>query len=224
MQKFNPGIFKPDKPTKNNDLVRSTKEVDIANLLRRLGIRYEYEKELILDGEKFVPDFFLKDFDVYLEYYGLMNWKVYAKRAEYKLKRYTEHKVRCIHLFRSSVININRILRFELNKINALQAGDAYSYKAELPVFIMALEKQPAFKKRRKFKWEPTLDKILLMNSTLDGNLEILAKVLHKEAGDLKKRIKFLEARKRKVEREIARNASRAKLASLSGKKPERSG
>lgn len=216
---FKPGSFKPDKPTKNDDLVRSTKEVDIANLLRRLGIRYEYEKELILDGEKFVPDFYLTDFDIYVEYYGLMNWKVYAKRTEYKFKRYTEYKVRCIHLFRSSLININRILRFELNKIKALDKEEGYSYKAELPVFIMALEKQPSFKKKRKFKWEPILDKVLLMNKGVKENLEILAKVLHKEPADMRKRIKFLEARKRKEELERVRIEAKAKLAKLSIKR-----
>lgn len=220
MKPFDSSSFKPDKPTRNNDLVRSTKEVDIANLLRRLGIRYEYEKELILDGERFVPDFFLVDFGVYLEYYGLMNWKVYAKRTEYKLRRYTENKVRCIHLFRSSVINMNRILRFEINKINTLKEGEDYTYKAELPVFIMALEKQSSFKKSRKFKWDPTLDKILLMNKNVDGNLEILAKVLHKNAEDLKKRIKSLEAKTRKIELEKTRNAAREKLARLSLKRP----
>lgn len=217
--RLNPSSFKPDKPTKNNDLVRSTKEVDIANLLRRLGIRYEYEKELILDGERFVPDFYLSDHDIYLEYYGLMNWKAYAKRTEYKFKRYTENKVRCIHLFSSSLININRILRFELNKVKALENGEGYSYKAELPIFIMALEKQPSFKKKRQFKWDPVLDKVLLMNKGIRENLEILAKVLHKEPADLAKRIKLLEGRKRKEDLEKIRDEARAKLARLSIKR-----
>lgn len=219
--RLNPGSFKPDKHTKNNDLVRSTKEVDIANLLRRLGIRYEYEKELILNGERFVPDFYLSDFDVFLEYYGLMNWKVYADRTAYKVKRYSENNVRCIHLFKSSLININRILRFELNKIRALKEGEGYSYRAELPVFIMALEKQLSFKRKRKVKWEPMLDKVLLMNKGIYENLEILAKVLHKESADLIKRIKFLEGRKRKEDLEKVRNEARAKLARLSVKRPK---
>ena len=55
--------------------VRSTEEAMIANFLFMNGINYEYEKEYPFkqgnSNKKYHPDFYLTDYDIYLEHFGI---------------------------------------------------------------------------------------------------------------------------------------------------------
>lgn len=54
--------------------VRSRWEAEIANTLRELGIKHEYEKRRIHLGDcSTLPDFYLPDHDLYLEVKGRVN-------------------------------------------------------------------------------------------------------------------------------------------------------
>ncbi len=81
--------------TKKGDFVRSKSELIIADKLFDKGIEYEYEKELILDGKKKIPDFTITYMgDIYYwEHCGMMSKSDYKKRWEDKKIWYAEHNI-----------------------------------------------------------------------------------------------------------------------------------
>ena len=70
-------------------LVRSPGELEIANFLDDQGIRFTYEPPKSLAGYRWRPDFFLEDYGIYIEYFG-MNEKDYRKNA-WKKRTLIEH-------------------------------------------------------------------------------------------------------------------------------------
>ncbi|MGN1399150.1 MAG: UvrD-helicase domain-containing protein [Erysipelotrichaceae bacterium] len=68
--KYNPPV------TLKKETVKSYGELDIANYLTQNGITYVYEKEYPIDTRtsefgQYYPDFYLPDFDLYIEYFGI---------------------------------------------------------------------------------------------------------------------------------------------------------
>ena len=68
--KYNPPI------TLKKETVKSYGELDIANFLTQNGITYVYEQEYPIDTRtsefgQYYPDFYLPNFDVYIEYFGI---------------------------------------------------------------------------------------------------------------------------------------------------------
>lgn len=62
--------------TLNNEKVKSLEETKIANFLFLNGINYEYERQYAHDGgdpfrKAYKPDFYLTDYDIYLEHFGI---------------------------------------------------------------------------------------------------------------------------------------------------------
>lgn len=62
--------------TLNNEQVKSVEETKIANFLFMHGIRYEYEKLYPFESDdpkrkSYRPDFYLCDYDIYLEHFGI---------------------------------------------------------------------------------------------------------------------------------------------------------
>ncbi len=75
------------------DLVKSFGELYIANWLFGMGIEYQYEaryqhKVSSLDFRQYEPDFYLPEYGIYIEYYGIDeqgNTAPYINREEYQL-------------------------------------------------------------------------------------------------------------------------------------------
>ena len=68
--------FAKDKRTLQGEFVRSLEEIMIANFLFLNGVNYEYEKKYPFDtGDRYrkayTPDFYLTDYDIYLEHFGI---------------------------------------------------------------------------------------------------------------------------------------------------------
>ena len=62
--------------TLKGEKVKSYGELEIANYLFSNNIEYEYEKEYKIDTSTFeysqyVPDFYLPEYDIYIEYFGI---------------------------------------------------------------------------------------------------------------------------------------------------------
>ena len=83
--------------TKRNELVRSKSEVVIANSLYESGVDYEYEKPLVLDGVRKVPDFTIYDAATgntwYWEHLGMLADPAYAERWKRKREFYAAHGI-----------------------------------------------------------------------------------------------------------------------------------
>lgn len=74
-------------------MVRSKSELNIANILERLGIPYRYEQKIFIDGVYYYPDFtiLLPNGDVLIwEHNGLMEDLSYASRAYEKVRKYED--------------------------------------------------------------------------------------------------------------------------------------
>jgi hypothetical protein len=203
---LNPADFLPDKPTRRGDFVRSKSEAFIANLLHRMGLRYEYERPVRLGNETFVPDFYLPDFDLYVEYYGLLHWKTYERKTARKIELYAKHGIRCMHLFQSMMVNLNRFIRYELNRIESLEE-EPYRFRGDLLLFLRQLEEQPpALKAKGKLKWTPMMDRVVALNRRCPANLSLLARIIGRRETSLQKRLQAASIRKtaavRKAERE----------------------
>ena len=93
--------------------VRSCAEQQIADYFDSIGVRYEYEKELeakfwIFREKVSAPDFYLPDYDVYVEYWGMLNVdnsydrKKYERTMKYKMARYRQLGVKFISLYPDS--------------------------------------------------------------------------------------------------------------------------
>ncbi|MCP4410312.1 MAG: UvrD-helicase domain-containing protein [Gammaproteobacteria bacterium] len=70
----------------SGDLVKSFAELDIANFLFFNGVSFEYEKRYPHESKRYQPDFYLTDYDIWLEHFGIDrkgNTAPYIDREKY---------------------------------------------------------------------------------------------------------------------------------------------
>jgi len=100
-------------------LVRSKGELIIDNYFFFLGIKHIYEKVIFLRGNKIKCDWFLPEYNVYVEYWGYSG-KRYLKRKNEKLKLYQKEKMRLISIENSMFFdiytNLNGLLKKYIKK------------------------------------------------------------------------------------------------------------
>jgi len=103
-------FFKNRKVRTSKGRVRSRVERNLVRFFDRHGIIYIYEQPLILEGKKFLPDFYLPDYKVYVEVLGLYNTDVrYRKTARLKKKLYLEHSIPVISLYPRHLKNLEKV-------------------------------------------------------------------------------------------------------------------
>ena len=101
--------------TIQNEYVKSKEELIIANWLFTNGIKYEYEKSYEFktstpEKRQYTPDFYLSDYGIYLEHYGINKdgktpqyteeqEKEYLAGIEWKRKTHLEYNTKCIETF-----------------------------------------------------------------------------------------------------------------------------
>jgi hypothetical protein len=83
--------------TSRDEFVRSKSEVIIANMLNENGVSYEYEKELVINGTRKLPDFTIDDAESgkiwYWEHCGMMNNAAYQRHWEEKKAFYESNGI-----------------------------------------------------------------------------------------------------------------------------------
>lgn len=95
--------------TLNNITVKSYEELMIANFLFASGIKFEYERKYQIDtrtaeNRQYKPDFYLSDYDIYLEHYALRkNWtshfENYVEWVNRKRELHKKHKTNCLETY-----------------------------------------------------------------------------------------------------------------------------
>ena len=101
--------------TLNNEQVKSLEETKIANFLFMNGIHYEYEKLYPFESDDpsrkaYRPDFYLSDYDIYLEHFGISKdftvpWlspveeKKYLDGIQWKRTFHNEHHTKLIETY-----------------------------------------------------------------------------------------------------------------------------
>jgi len=101
--------------TEDTHLVRSIHEMVIDDWLYHHNIKHEVEKKIPIKQLRYC-DWYLPDYDLYIEYWGMMDDESYKKSREIKEKLYKENKLKLLGLEAKDVENLDEIIRFKLEQ------------------------------------------------------------------------------------------------------------
>ena len=102
--------------TEGGQWVQSDGERAIADCLRRLDIAYRYDERIrLIEGYAVRPDFYLPEFDVYIEYWGMdtIDYKIGMLK---KQKLYQQEGKRVVSLYPEDKAKLETILRAKLSR------------------------------------------------------------------------------------------------------------
>ncbi|MGV1013286.1 MAG: UvrD-helicase domain-containing protein [Flavobacterium sp.] len=119
-------VSKSSLDTMKGERVKSVEELMISNFLYLNGIEYEYEKPYPYGDVMYRPDFYLNDYDIYLEHFGVdennrakwltdFNEKEYIKGMELKREAHKSYNTKLIETY--SYYNRDNILLKKLEEI-----------------------------------------------------------------------------------------------------------
>ena len=100
-------ITKNKLDTFSGERVKSVEELMIANFLFLNGVNYEYEKPYPHGDHMYRPDFYLTDYDIWLEHFGIDKYGRAKWLSEFQEKQYLKsmHKKRAKHhLYRTKLL------------------------------------------------------------------------------------------------------------------------
>ena len=104
-------------------LVQSDGERRIAEFLDQNGIRFRYDERMrIVDGYAIRPDFYLPEFDLYIEYWG-MDTTDYKIGMLKKLKMYQQQGKKLVSIHREDRAQIEKVLERKLAKHVKIEEG-----------------------------------------------------------------------------------------------------
>ncbi len=103
----------------DGELVRSFSEKRIADYFKKNNIRYVYEQspDYVIRN----PDFYLPDYDVYVEFWGLLNaddsWtrENYERNMRRKMAIYHKRNKRLVSIYPQNLENLDWIFRKKFN-------------------------------------------------------------------------------------------------------------
>jgi len=125
----------------SGDLVKSFAELDIANFLFLKGVNFEYESRYPHGGKAYKPDFFLPDYDLYIEHFGIdragntapfIDAHTYRQGMEWKRKIHRDNRTKLAQTY--SYQRSEGILLEELHRILE-DAGVKYARRSDDEVF-----------------------------------------------------------------------------------------
>lgn len=101
--------------------VRSYSEKILADYFQEINLRYQYEPGL--RGIYANPDFYLPDYDVYVEYWGLLEAddpyvkSKYENHMKRKMAMYYENKIKFISIYPKNLENLDWIFRKKFENV-----------------------------------------------------------------------------------------------------------
>ena len=117
--------------TNNGEDVKSKGEKQIADYLNQAGIKYKYEKKFITKNCKTIhPDFYLPKYDVFVEYWGLVdadNSRIknnYVKSMKWKMAQYHSKNQKFISIYPKNLNNLDWVFRTKFENITGIQLLD----------------------------------------------------------------------------------------------------
>jgi organic radical activating enzyme len=105
----------------NGQIVQSIQEYKIARKLLSANINFETQKQLEYCNvnnkvcTKFV-DFYLPDYNLYIEYAGLMGLNYYKHQVTFKKNLYNQKNIKYLYLY--NVTSVNKLIKFLLSYKN----------------------------------------------------------------------------------------------------------
>ncbi len=101
----------------------------LADYFYQNDIRYQYERTAWTTDNKLKhrrmiskPDFYLPDYDLYVEYWGMVDTEDESNRADYiksmkwKMARYDENKIKFISIYPKDLDDLDRIVRAKMSE------------------------------------------------------------------------------------------------------------
>jgi DNA helicase-4 len=107
--------FETRLATKSGIKVRSKYEQTTADYLYERGIHFQYEPLMLLGGKQFRPDFFLPDYNLFLEICGYGHMPNYRARQAYKENTYTKNGLKAIFIHYHGKGSLSEMLAEELS-------------------------------------------------------------------------------------------------------------
>ena len=123
--------------TATGEEVKSRAEQQIADFFRKIGVRYEYERPIKTSvqifGAKFFeeklsrPDFYLPEYDVYVEYWGMLDVddsrkaREYERSMKWKMAQYHKYGVKFISIYPKNMSNLDWVFRAKFKKVTGLE-------------------------------------------------------------------------------------------------------
>jgi hypothetical protein len=118
--------------TSRGEEVKSKAEKRIADYFVKNSINYVYEQEakgrfLFFDYKISSPDFYLPDYDIYVEYWGLVNAdddrtrKQYVRNMKRKMAIYYKHNLKFISIYPRNLNNLDWIFRRKFEKVTGFE-------------------------------------------------------------------------------------------------------
>ena len=133
--------------TLRGEVVRSNSERAIADYFSRSGVRYAYERPAMSRwGFRRIsrPDFYLPDYGVYVEFWGLVNVPDGSARSRYersmrwKMAQYHRNGIRFVSLYPNDLNNLDAAFRARLEQATGMTLGPlakAYCTNSGQPVY-----------------------------------------------------------------------------------------
>lgn len=76
------------------------------------------KKKIIYNDEEYTADFYVKNQNIYIEYFGLTNNEDYANKSEHKKEIYKNLGIKCLYIYPEDIKHIQDILQKSLITIN----------------------------------------------------------------------------------------------------------
>ena len=134
--------------TLKHEYVKSNEELVIANYLFTNGINYEYEKPYkfdtsTIDKRQYTPDFYLTDYDIYLEHYGIdrngnapqyyeTESEKYIRSMKWKREIHSENETVCVETYS---YEFNEGVLFDNLNAKLLEHGVKFNPLSQIEVF-----------------------------------------------------------------------------------------
>jgi len=108
--------FEPKLDTQAGVKVRSTYEQQCADFFYSHDITFQYEPLMLLGGRQFRPDFFLPDYDLFVEICGYGHMPHYRDHIKQKRQLYDKHGLRALFVEYSGRGSLVTLLRAALEE------------------------------------------------------------------------------------------------------------
>ncbi len=102
--------FQASIETDSGVKVRSNYEKVCADLLHENDIEFIYEPLILIEGKKYRPDFYLPQYDLFIEICGYNHMPFYRDRMKFKRDLFRKANLRAEFIFISVNINAKRLL------------------------------------------------------------------------------------------------------------------
>jgi len=110
--------------THQGETVRSASEGRIADYFTKNNIKYVYEQSARGHGRRISrPDFFLPDYGVYVEYWGLVDAEDshlrsrYVRTMKWKMAMYYKNNIKFVSIYPSNMKNLDYVFRSKFKEV-----------------------------------------------------------------------------------------------------------